>query len=299
MKRIYYLGIAIFCFLFISCSNSSSDSDDSNTYSFFSSDTEVDDGSMLSQDGSAKIFTNNPFYWEGETDEKNYAHGHGVIIFEEGSTRYIGNVDHGHINGFGKKYIYDNLVYEGDWEEGQYSGNGTLYNEGKIIYTGGFLEGEKSGPGTLYLSPTIYMTGEFSHNYLNGFGELYADNYCIRRGYFEDGKFKGESEFESLANKLGREVVREVFNGGTSINTDLYSVIYNRDQSEIEIVVDLSFNGDIITSNYYECRIAFRNYYPETEFLYKNETAESYLGAKTIINGIIGGVNIYNELSNN
>jgi hypothetical protein len=215
----------------------------------------------------------------------------------------VGEVVNGRITGQGLSYSNDVLVYDGEFLDGKYNGQGTLYENNILIYDGSFFSGKKSGEGTLFFwNGNICYEGEFENDKPNGYGTMYFNSESkeiYRKGEFENGIFKLESKVNEISDDLAREVVRDVFNGGIRINSSLYSVSYNRDKSKVEFILNLSFNGDIIESNFYDCKIAVRNFYPELEFLQKNETVENYRTFQTILGFAAAVAIIDNELNNN
>lgn len=285
-----------FLLLLLSCGNIKRDNSEAQS---FLDPIQVDDGSKTSDDGLVKVYTDRSFTWNGPISDGK-ADGQGIIYWTETNERYEGVVSSGNITGNGSLYRDEDLVYNGEWLDGEYSGSGTLYENG-LNFTGFFSNGKKNGDGTLYFANgNRKFEGVFENDISDGFGELYNESGdCIRRGFFYNLRLKEEDGVQQLALDVGRKVVEEMFDGGTNIDISLYSAKYNKDQSEIEIVFDITFNGNIITDNYYSCRIAARNYYPEIEFLYKNSSAENYLGAKTIFTGVLTGIDIYNDLFNN
>lgn len=260
------------------------------------------DGSLKAQNCKCRVFTDSYFNWEGPCLD-GYANGIGTLTYTTSGDKFVGEVVNGRITGQGLSYSNDVLVYDGEFLDGKYNGQGTLYENNILIYDGSFFSGKKSGEGTLFFwNGNICYEGEFENDKPNGYGTMYFNSESkeiYRKGEFENGIFKLESKVNEISDDLAREVVRDVFNGGISINSSLYSASYNRDKSKVEFIINLSFNGDIIESNFYDCKIAVRNYYPELEFLQKNETVENYRTFQTILGFAAAVAIIDNELNNN
>lgn len=251
--------------------------------------TEIDDGSVKAINCDCSIFTFGEFTWEGECTN-GFADGEGTINWLRTGEKYTGTVMEGYITGKGTKYISNCKIYEGDWVDGKYSGKGTLYLNKNVIYTGDFINGVKSGQGVSYAEngKKTYI-GKFEDGLPNGYGEKYdSTETCVRRGHFQDGIFEDEKEVQDLTPIIARNVVKKVFNGGTDIEQKLYAVKFNEDESEKEFILDIKFNGNILESREYECRVLCRNFYPEIEFLYKNDNVEMYLVRNKIRDAILG-----------
>lgn len=248
-----------------------------------------DDGSVKATNCDCSLFTNGEFTWDGEC-VNGYADGTGTIRWVRTNEKYVGTVSVGKITGKGTKYISEKIIYDGDWVDGVYSGKGSLFFNKNLIYSGDWINGEKSGMGTSYYeNGRVLYQGDFKMNEPNGYGEKNdSSGLCIRKGNFTNGQFSDEEEVQRLGEKIGRRVVQEVFNGGTKINTQLFAVKYNEDKSEKEITIDLKFNGNILENREYKCRVVCRNYYPEIEFLEKDDNVEMYLTRNKIITSILG-----------
>ena len=103
---------------------------------------------LLMLSGKKKIEIRKPSEWiKSRLDNRNYR-----------SIRFI--------NGYGKDYINNSLLYEGNWENNMKNGHGSLY----------YLE-----------SNIIYYKGYFNNNKKNGSGKLYYKNGNLKiDGFWED-----------------------------------------------------------------------------------------------------------------
>lgn len=245
---------------------------------------EIDDGSLVSVDGSARIFTSEPFQWAGETLD-GYAHGTGEISWEQGGRVYQGDVDHGRITGRGALYVDGFLLYEGDFVDGVREGNGEQYTSGedrRLIYSGQFHDGTWHGKGmTYYADGSIFYRGNFKKGEKTGYGTMYNSNGTIyRQGVFDDGEFLDENQYYRVAADIGHAVVEEYFDGGIDENIDLLSARISEDQVRKEVVFRLSFDGNWDRSNHYVCTIKAFNYGSGIEMLEMNSTAQDYFDLK-------------------
>ena len=58
--------------------------------------------------------------------------------------KYVGNLENGIRNGYGKLYENDILVYEGEWVNNKYDGKGKLYfKNGNVKYDGNWCNGKE------------------------------------------------------------------------------------------------------------------------------------------------------------
>lgn len=248
-----------------------------------SSEKKIDknDGSLVSSDGSARIFTSESFEWQGETLD-GYAHGNGVISWEQNGSVYRGNVDHGRITGKGALYVDGALQYKGDFVNGVREGSGeqySSYGDKGLIYSGQFSEGMWDGEGiTYYTDGAMNYRGNFKRGEKTGYGTLYnSDGTIYRQGMFNDGNFVNENQYYKLAADIGHEVVEKYFDGGTNEDIILLSARISEDRIREEVVFQLSFDGNWNRSNHYVCTIKAFNYGAGMEILEMNSTAQDYL----------------------
>lgn len=221
----------------------------------------IDDGSRLSLDGQVRIFTDEDFEWIGETSG-GYAEGVGKIFWREGQRVYEGVVTQGRITGRGTLYVDGELVYVGDFQNGYFEGNGSLYKNGSLFYSGEFKENQYHGYGSTY----------------------YPDGSRCNEGEYVNGTFRWLQECTSTAENVGHYIVQEVFDGGINVDTSLISSKIGMNSNNHEIVFNLAFNGDFVTSNHYECKVKVLNSGSETryELIEKNEQVQDYLAMKGI-----------------
>jgi hypothetical protein len=238
------------------------------------SNSPPDDGSVADENGDCRIFTASSFTWDGNCLD-GYANGTGTLTWTSGK-RYHGEIHNGHITGKGKEYQNEQLVYEGDFVDGVWEGKGTLYQNNYPVYV-----------------------GEFSNNSFDGYGTLYFDNSSeiARKGYFVEGQFRDEEKANDKCEQIGREIVYEYFNGGTNIQSNLYAIKIDQAEENVEMTIDLTFNGNRITSNFYSCRVVVRNHgEPLVEFVECNDNAQLLINIHNYVEDLINIVNILEQI---
>ena len=110
-----------------------------------------------------------------------------------GKYRYEGNFSNFKLSGKGKKYVLDELMYEGEFLDGKYHGYGK-YSSSYGTYEGEFKNGERDGQGTLILHGVKYV-GDFKNGNKHGMGvESYkeshqTDDFC-KGEWRDDWKYK-------------------------------------------------------------------------------------------------------------
>ena len=138
-------------------------------------------------------------------------------IIKAGSSIIVEELVNGKLNGKGKEYYDNRLIYEGGYLNGKRNGKGKEYREyGEIIeaeYLNGqiigkvkkffhyqlIFEGEYNGIGKEYnfIGELIYE-GEFSNGQRNGKGKEYEGGELIFEGEYKNGLRKGQkNEFKS------------------------------------------------------------------------------------------------------
>jgi len=51
------------------------------------------------------------------------------------------------LNGKGKEYYDDKLIFEGEYKNGERNGKGKEYYDNKLLFEGEYLKGERNGEG--------------------------------------------------------------------------------------------------------------------------------------------------------
>ena len=180
------------------------------------------------------LFTSGSYNWSGNCLD-GYAHGTGVITWNSGK-KYEGEVNKGFISGQGKEYVNNELTFEGEFWDGKWK-NGTLYFEGYMKYT-----------------------GEFANNIASGYGTLFHPHSqeIARRGFFSNDRFQNEDEAQEFCRQVANTIVDNVFWGGNNRKPVLRTYVIDRERTRCEITFDLTFNGDLESGNFYQCRVKAR-----------------------------------------
>ncbi len=126
--------------------------------------------------------------------------------------KYIGEVENGKYNGYGKLMLDNGDMYEGDFVNGLKSGQGNYYfadgshykgqfsldmmtGQGNMDYVNGdsyhgdFVNGLREGEGQIIYSNGEYYQGMFSNDIRDGFGQLWTFDNKIYIGIFKDDQY--------------------------------------------------------------------------------------------------------------
>ena len=202
------------------------------------------------------LFTSGNYHWSGNCLD-GFAHGTGVITWKSGK-KYEGEVNKGFISGQGKEYVNDELIFEGEFWDGKWK-NGTLYFEGYVKYI-----------------------GEFANNIASGYGTLFHPHSreIARKGFFSNDQFQNEEEAQEFCKQVANTIIENVFWGGDNRKPVLRTYIIDRERTQREMTFDLTFNGDLESGNFYQCRVKAR--YPgkpayEVIDEYSNENVKKWM----------------------
>ena len=119
--------------------------------------------------------TNETLSWSGECIDGK-ANGKGTLVFthdHEGqprSSRYVGEVEAGLINGYGTFYDADGNRYQGIWSAGRPNGYGTRLGSNGHRYEGYFKDGLPHGTGIYYWANGDRYEGRFEGGKPDGRG---------------------------------------------------------------------------------------------------------------------------------
>ena len=142
-------------------------------------------GEISYYEGSRQIF-----YYSGEVDA-NQKNGHGEE--RRGDNLYVAEWENGVINGKGKIYFQDELVFEGQWLNGDFSGKcWKKFLDGSTYY-GNFEQGEPSGLGIKTWKNGGHYIGQFKRGVFNGLGSISVNDQS-RSGSWENGILRKESD---------------------------------------------------------------------------------------------------------
>ncbi|CAI5782802.1 Hypothetical predicted protein [Podarcis lilfordi] len=131
--------------------------------------------------------------------------GYGVYVYPNSFFQYEGEWKQGRKHGHGKLLFKDGSYYEGEFVDGEIKGNGLRYwaSTGNT-YSGQFLFGELHGHGVIRYADGGKYEGEFSYGMREGHGLLTDKDGQIYQGSFHSNKkhgggkmiFKNGDEFE-------------------------------------------------------------------------------------------------------
>ena len=93
-----------------------------------------------------------------------------------------------YVQGEGKYYQDDKLVYEGGWINNRYNGKGKLYQDENLIYDGYWKEGKKQGQGTYNYENGHKYIGSWKDDKYEGEGTYYYDLLSSKDGVFKNGE---------------------------------------------------------------------------------------------------------------
>lgn len=178
------------------------------------------------------------------------------------------------------------FTWSGGGQSGYCHGYGTIqrYISGVAgpRYEGYVSNGKKHGSGTMYYANgRKCYDGNWSYGLMHGYGTFYNENGSINyKGYFVNDKPKHEEETDETGKKLATSLITDVFDGGINGRYTVVKVIYDTDDELQEFHVRVTFSGDIITDNFYDCTMVIKNRFPYLDFINCNETALGYLRLK-------------------
>ena len=110
---------------------------------------------------------------------------------------YVGEVQDGVPNGFGKLFHPEGDFYEGEFCDGVENGNGKYTFSDGTYYEGHFIDGEFSGDGVLVSTDGSNYKGEFENGEYHGFG-IYTDSDGeIIEGDWIEGEFQTDETEDS------------------------------------------------------------------------------------------------------
>jgi len=136
--------------------------------------------------------------------------------------------------GYIKKYIPNNLIFEGEYLNGELYGKGkiikdfsTFMNKYIYIYEGGFFNGKKHGKGKEYKNNELIFEGEFIKDERNGKGKEYFKNKLRFDGeYLNNKKWsgKGYDENGNIIYEInnGKGMIKEFNDEGRLISESEY-----------------------------------------------------------------------------
>jgi len=143
--------------------------------------------------------------YQGEKNEANEPHGHGVLLYASDDSRsresYTGQWMNGKRHGQGKLVWVNQAVYEGDWKNDKLDGYGKLVWTSGMKYSGEWKDNKFHGCGTLTYKNGKKYEGSWRNNKFHGIGMLtYAPQDTRKRisytGEWKQGKRDGLGKME-------------------------------------------------------------------------------------------------------
>ncbi|MBR5264026.1 MAG: hypothetical protein IKV50_04945 [Clostridia bacterium] len=104
---------------------------------------------------------------------------------------YKGEFQNGTFHGYGVYTYADGAVYEGFFENGTFHGAGMMTWAGGDRYQGDYQNGSRTGQGVYWWAKGDRYEGGFLNGKLHGYGTYYYASGNVKRGYWEQGVFKG------------------------------------------------------------------------------------------------------------
>ena len=143
------------------------------------------------------------WYYEGDFTDGHFS-GEGKRVFDKKNIRQDGTYANDKLNGYGKRFVDDVLVYEGEFKDDKRNGNGKAYDlDGSILYEGEFKDNKRNGNGKLYAEDgSILYEGEFKDDKQDGNGKAYLYGYLIYEGEFKDDKRNGNGKAYDLDGSI-------------------------------------------------------------------------------------------------
>ena len=187
------------------------------------------------------------------------------------------------------------FTWSGGCEQSYCHGYGTIqwYDNGTPTakYTGNIQYGKNEGYGTMYYANgRIRYTGNWKNDMENGYGTAYSPyGDTLFHGYFRDDQISNYYFLDLTAKKLTEFIVAKLFDGGINIKYQLVKAVYDNNDALEEIRVRMTFNGDIITTNYYDGTLVINLKKPYVDFVNYNDNFQAYATLKltaTIIDEI-------------
>lgn len=180
----------------------------------------------------------------------------------------------------------DIFTWSGPVQNNYCHGYGTVqwfdsYGARLYRYTGNVQYGKNEGYGTSYYSNGVKAyEGYWKNDMREGAGTSFYDDGTIQyKGNFVNGSIEHLSDLNEFAYNLGNYLMQNIFDGGIHLDSRVIKMI-NAEGEDKEIRIKVSFNGDIVTTNYYEFTIVIRSSAPYVDLVNVNDMASFYAGYK-------------------
>ena len=164
---------------------------------------------------------------------------------EFGMGTYVGETEHGNMNGQGTFEFDTGEMYQGAWDENQMDGRGSYeYTTG--TYDGGFKDSSREGTGTFTWDDGSVYKGSWKNDALSGDGVLTTEDGSVFDGTFRENSFqagdlkiktKDDNYTISYYNR-SPETIKAKFDNG-----DKYNGEFSMEDSTITGEGKMSFKG--------------------------------------------------------
>ena len=164
---------------------------------------------------------------------------------EFGMGTYVGDTEHGNMNGQGTFEFDTGEKYEGEWDVNQMSGEGS-YEYSNGVYEGDFKDSAREGSGTFKWEDGTLYEGAWADDELSGAGVL-----TTKKGDVFDGTFS-ENSFQSgnLKLKTKKDTYTIKYSSGSPStikanfdNGDRYNGDFSMEDSTIKGEGKMTFKG--------------------------------------------------------
>jgi hypothetical protein len=168
------------------------------------------------------------------------------------------------------------------WEKAYSTGYYYHTDPGTFTWSGGSRDGYCDGFGTIQWydnagNPTGKYVGYVSYGKNEGYGtQYYTSGDIYYQGNWENDEIKDFAAFKNLGYDVGQFVMDKIFDGGINLRTSVVELINTGDANN-ELKIRVTFNGDIINTNYYAMTVVVNRQAPYVHFENVNDMAGVYI----------------------
>lgn len=184
------------------------------------------------------------------------------------------------------------------WVKDYYTGN-LYHTNSTFTWSGGSRAGYCDGYGKIQFydsegNATGWYVGNVQYGKNVGYGTQYLSNGEIfYRGQWVNDEIKDFDVVDNFGKLAGKLLMDKVFDGGINLNTTVIKFI-NTGGSDDQLKIRVTFNGDIITTNFYAFTMIIDNNAPFVHFENANDNAQFYLSMK-VTAAVINAINNANH----
>ena len=175
------------------------------------------------------------------------------------------------------------LSYGQSWVKAYSSGYYYHTDPGSVFtWSGTSRDGYCDGYGVIQWydslgNPISKYVGYLSYGKNQGYGTQYYSNGDIYyQGNWENDEIKDFASFTALGNVVGNFLMNKVFEGGINLHTDIIELI-NSTNGDNELKVRVTFNGDVVKTNFYAFTLVINGEAPYIHFENINDMAGIYM----------------------